>query len=167
MHKSVSSPNTPERGGSQLVSRTLSRVLNNAISSSNVVQRKIAERMDDLIAQSSGHDERAAIDAGAWSGSSEVTLVPHCAANRIENRAAANCCSRNRILPAWRARGCHKIGKREHVIAIVFRIGYWIERESCAVSATFSCAARFLCKSIGAVEWIRDAHLIEISVTRE
>jgi len=84
MHKSVSSPNTPQRCGSHLVSRTLSCVLNDAISSSNVVQRKIAERMDDLISQGGGYYECSAIDKCAWSGRGEVTRVANRATHCVE-----------------------------------------------------------------------------------
>src|SRR5262245_44518659 len=119
MHKSVASPNPPKRCGSHLVSRTLSRILNDAITSSNVVQREVAERMDYLIAQSGGHCECSTVDQRAWSGCCETTCVANRAADRSEKRITSNCRSRNRILSAGRARGCHEIGKCEHVIAII------------------------------------------------
>jgi hypothetical protein len=92
--------------------------------------------------------------------------VANGAANRIEECVATCYRSCNRA-PAWRACGRHEIGECEYVSAIIFRIGYWIEWSSSAVYDTSSCTAGVLGKSIGAVEWIRDAHLIEISVTGE
>src|SRR6185436_6492991 len=129
MHQSVSSPNTPERCGSYHVSRTLSRVLDDAVASSNVVQRKIAERMDDLISEGGGYYECSAVDDRAWSGSGEVTCVTNSAANRIEQRVATCDGGRNGT-PSGCARRRHEIGKREHVITVVFGIGHWIERSS-------------------------------------
>ena len=46
MQEPVPSTNTPERRGSQHIRRTLPSVLDYSITSSDVMQREIAERMD-------------------------------------------------------------------------------------------------------------------------
>ena len=51
VHEAVACAHPPERRGAHQVCSRLTAVLNNAVARSNVVQQKIAERMNDFVAQ--------------------------------------------------------------------------------------------------------------------
>ena len=84
MHEPVATANSPEWRRAHLVSRALPCILDDAIASSNVVQRKIAERVDDLVAEGCRDRECSAIDQRARSGSGEGTSMAHVAADGVE-----------------------------------------------------------------------------------
>ena len=81
MHKPVASANTPQWRSAELIGRALTAILNDPIASTHVVQREIAERMDDLIAQRRRNSEGAAINQGARCRGCESSGVSNSTAN--------------------------------------------------------------------------------------
>src|SRR5262249_6661966 len=84
VHQADPASQTPQRRRAELVCGTLPAVLDDPVSGSNVVQRKVAERMDDLVAKSSRNGERYAVDQSAGHGGRELRCVADVASERIE-----------------------------------------------------------------------------------
>ena len=62
VHYSVTRAATPERSRSQLVPGRLAAVLDDAITRSDIVKQEVAERVNDLVAESCRNDECSAVD---------------------------------------------------------------------------------------------------------
>src|SRR5207244_2581898 len=110
----------------------------------NVVQRKVAERMDYLVAQSRRHRERSAIDERPRSSSLESARMTNRAAYRCKQRITARRRGGDWVLPARCACCCHEVGECQHVAAVILWIRYRIEWRASAVLNTFSSTAGVL-----------------------
>src|SRR6267143_976165 len=69
MQKPIARPNAPKRCGAHHVYCSLASVLNNPITCADVMQRKVAERVDYFVAQSRRHREGSTVDGGSRSAS--------------------------------------------------------------------------------------------------
>ena len=86
MHKAIASAKSPERRCADLVRRALATVLDNSISSTDVVQSKIAEGMDYFVAQSCRYPERSAVNHRSRCCRCKGSRVADSAADLIEQR---------------------------------------------------------------------------------
>src|SRR6185295_8011955 len=94
----------------------------------DVVQREVAERVNDLASQRHGYDERSAVDYRSSRRSREIACVAHRTSNIGEQRGAGVYISRD-----WPAPGSpqssHEIREGPDVfVAVVFGISYRVER---------------------------------------
>ena len=51
VHQTVARANAPERRGADFITRGLSAILHNSVARADIVQQKVAERMDDFAAE--------------------------------------------------------------------------------------------------------------------
>ena len=84
VHQSIARAHAPQRRGPQLVARRCPTVLDHAVTRADVVQQKVAERMDYLITQSHWNRECATIDGRSRSCGLECSCMTYGTANRIE-----------------------------------------------------------------------------------
>src|ERR1041385_6262112 len=100
VHQPVASANAPQRRSAHHVGRTLPGILNNAIASADVVQGKVTERVNDLVAERRRDRERSTIDERGSTRSG--LLVP--AGTAILRECASHSPQRSRCGPMpWRA----------------------------------------------------------------
>src|SRR5689334_5822059 len=128
VHEPVAGADAPQRRCAHHVGRTLPSVLNDSISSADVMKRKVAEGMNDLAAESCGNRERATIDERSRSRGSKRAGMTNVATDGIEKRIATRRGCRYRVLATGSASGCHEISKRQYIATIILRILYGIER---------------------------------------
>src|SRR6185369_1489613 len=122
-----------------------------------VVQREIAERVNDLASQRHRNDERSAVDYRPCRRSCEVACVAHCTSNIGEQRGAGVYVRRD-----WTASGSsqssHKVCEGSDVFVVcVFRIGDCVKRSG---GSTENVVLR-------RQQAAGYAHLVEISIRRE
>ena len=130
VHEARLGAESPKRSRPHLVSGVARSVLHNAVARAHVMQKEIAEGMDNLAPQGGGYGESSTVDDGARRRRGDRGHVANGAANRAENLLAilgGLRCQLNRIY-WWCIRGSHEGGKvidvREmrHRIVVVFRI---------------------------------------------
>jgi len=88
MHEPRPHAQSPERRSAQLVGRVLLRRLHDTVARADVVQQEIAVGMDNLVAESLRHGERAAVDGRAGRRSHNCAHVARAAADRFEDGLA-------------------------------------------------------------------------------
>ncbi len=75
MQETVASANSPQGSGAYLVCGRLAAILDDAVAGADVVQRKVAERMDYLVTQSRRNRKRSTINRCAGSSGLEGSCV--------------------------------------------------------------------------------------------
>src|SRR6266852_9987968 len=88
MHKAVSHARAPQRRCPQLGRCFLPTILNDAVSCPDVVQQKVAERMNDLVPECLWHGQSAAVDQRACGSRYNGAQVTYAAANGFKHMRA-------------------------------------------------------------------------------
>src|SRR6266404_5914892 len=124
MHKAVSHARAPQRRCPQLGRRFLPTILNDAVSGSDVMQQKVAERMNDLVPERLWHGQSAAVDQRVRRGRHNGAHVTNAAANGFKHvRPLLSVRSDgNRQIPRRCLRGAQKTSKSVDVVSRI--IGY-------------------------------------------
>src|SRR5262249_38616276 len=84
MHQTVPSPQPPQGGCTDFVSRGWSSILNDSISCNDIVQKKVAVRMNDLVSQR-GRYGVSTIELGSDGCSDNRGHVTRVAADSVED----------------------------------------------------------------------------------
>ena len=143
MQESVPSANSSEWRCAHLVRGALACILNNAITGADVVQRKIAERVDDFVAERRWNCERSAVDQRSRAAVLERMRVWQTAQpTALKERVASDRGGGKWILPPGARVARHEVREGKHIAAVVFRIGHRIESEGQYNSDPFGRARR-------------------------
>src|ERR1700749_2991947 len=171
VHELVVRPKTPERRGANHVLRGLAAVLDEAVARADVVEQEVAERVNDLIRERGGNDERAAVDDRAFGRGRHRARVADRTTERVEERRAGVCrVVLNQSVVAGRgAERTHEARKRLYVLLAVFAAvdarvtgaGLVVRHR---VEGRDGAAER---RVLTQVEAVRDAHLVQVRVGRE
>lgn len=127
-----------------------------SVAGSNVVQRKVAERVNDLVAERCRNGERPAINNCSRRGCRKRASVADGAADLIEQRRACVDISIDGTAPR-RSQSPHKVGEGRDILSVVFRVGHaikWSRRRAQNVI-------------LGGLQRAGYAHLVEVGISRE
>src|SRR5215831_5813519 len=158
MHQGKVSAYSPQRRCAQLICRTLSAVLHNPISGSDVMQKEVAERMEGLVAQSGRHGELSLVDHGSCGYRGEGLHVADGATDGVEDLRAGLRIARRRQrgVPRRCLGSAHEAGK---VIDVLQSVGTGLVL---GISRSLAYRGR-----VRGVEAVADALLIQISIAGE
>src|SRR5262249_13344737 len=84
MHQTDSAAQAPQRRSAKLVGSSLPAVLHDPVAGTDIVQSKIAERMNSLACKSSRHPKRSAVDSRIERRGYERWCVADITVKRIE-----------------------------------------------------------------------------------
>src|SRR5262245_42892168 len=113
VHEPVPSPNTPQRRSANLVRGSLARVLDNAVTGTNVVKRKVGKRSDPLVAESHRYPEGSTVDNRSRRSRYKASRMAHGATDRVEENVAGRDVPVDRTA-SRRPRCGHEISKRQN-----------------------------------------------------
>src|SRR5271170_3435242 len=155
MHEAGLVAQAPEWRSPQFVGRVLGTYLDNAVSSSDVMQQKVTERMDDFSAQGLWNSERPAIDHCPWRGRGDGLHMADAATELGEKYLTFYGCG---------GRGKRCVSRRDHraayelskvvdvsqakLIWLIFNAGRSVEHGG----------------NVRGTQPVRDSHLVEIGV---
>ena len=126
-HESVLGAYTPQRYGGCREPVVNSILATYSAARPDIMQREVAERVDDFVAERSRNGEGSAIDDCARGGRCEATCMAHGAANLVEQCGAGVYVSRDRSASRSPQRP-HEICEGFDVISVILRVRYRIKR---------------------------------------
>ncbi len=124
VHKSGAGAQSPQRRSSYFIAWRLASVLNDSVTSADVVQQKIAERVNDFVSERGRYFEFPAVDRRAGVHCRYRRNVTDGATRNLKQlRADKSIGSVREFQIAWWCFGrAHEIGKQFDVVSVVFGI---------------------------------------------
>src|SRR4029077_14733901 len=121
---------SPERHSAQFIGCVFRRILDNAIAGSNVMEQKIAEWVNDLVAKCLRYCERSAIDGSSRRSGDDGADVAGGATDRFKDlfaRLGNGGCSESRVA-RWNLRASDELSevvdiRQAKIVRCIFGVG--------------------------------------------